>query len=232
MIEQWREAFYFFGFLSSLAFGARTLLQWLMSELKKESRVTVTFWKLSFVGNIFLLIHAFIQLQFHIGLVQTCNAVISWRNLNLLQPAYRQISFKQTVRLLISSLSLFLVLFILSSFLLEEQFTLFRVPITPWSKNSLEPLSPLWHLIGISGLLLFNSRFWIQWWLAECKGESYIGPSFWWISLIGDLLCLTYFCQLGDTVNLIGPLFGLIPYIRNLMLLYKYFPSSVSNNFS
>jgi lipid-A-disaccharide synthase-like uncharacterized protein len=27
--------------------------------------------------------------------------------------------------------------------------------------------------------------------------------------------------KIGDAVNFIGPLFALIPYVRNLMLLYK-----------
>jgi lipid-A-disaccharide synthase len=80
-------------------------------------------------------------------------------------------------------------------------------------------------MLGFTGLLLFNSRFWVQWWSSEKRDSSYLGASFWWLSLIGDTLCLIYFIRLGDIVNLAGPLFGLIPYIRNLMLIKKNSPS-------
>jgi lipid-A-disaccharide synthase len=74
------------------------------------------------------------------------------------------------------------------------------------------------------GLALFSTRFWIQWWCAEQEKKSYLSGSFWWISLIGESLCLIYFLKIHDPVNSIGPAFGLIPYIRNLMLIYKKQP--------
>jgi lipid-A-disaccharide synthase len=46
-----------------------------------------------------------------------------------------------------------------------------------------------------------------------------LGAQFWWLSLVGDLMTLAYFTQIYDPVNIVGPALGLIPYIRNLMLL-------------
>lgn len=229
--DLWREHLYFLGFLSSFAFGGRFLLQWITSEYRKESVVPPAFWILSLLGNLLLLFHSFIQIQFHVFLIQTCNAVISWRNLNLMQPPARHFSFKSTVIFLFGAVAAASCCFLLQSFFLSEgSEALFRIPITPWHRNIEEQIPPLWHVLGFGGLLLFNSRFWVQWWFSEKRDASYLGASFWWLSLIGDTFCLMYFARLGDPVNLIGPLIGLIPYIRNLMLLNKIPKTMTSKN--
>lgn len=219
IIDSWREFLYPLGFLSALAFGSRVLLQWVQSELKKESIVTKPFWQLSLTGNTLLMLHALVQLQFHVCVVQACNAVISWRNINLMNT--RHASLKAVFFLLFSAISAVISLFILQGYLFSEgAIHWFRIPLTPWSQNTHLPIAPFWHLIGFIGIVLFASRFWIQWWSAERHQQSVLGKSFWWISLVGDLLCLFYFAQIQDPVNLIGPALGLIPYIRNLVLIH------------
>lgn len=214
MTEFWRIQLYCLGFVSAFAFGGRFLLQWLSSEMKGRSVVPRSFWYLSLIGNISLLIHSIIQVQFHVALIQSCNAVISWRNLDLSRPNGPWVTFGTTCSLLIGSIT-----FTTLAILLQNPDDLFRIPVAPWQTpgNVTVPFS--WHIIGTVGLFLFNSRFWVQWWSSERQERSYIGPAFWWISLIGDALCLVYFIPIKDSVNLIGPLFGLIPYIRNLMLI-------------
>lgn len=216
MSEFWRIQLYCLGFVSAFAFGGRFLLQWLTSEIKGQSTVPRSFWVLSLIGNISLLIHSIIQVQFHVALIQSCNAVISWRNLNLLKPPSERVSYGTTWAFLIGSVTVTTLLF-----LLQNPDNLFRVPVAPWQTEGTNSVPLSWHLIGMVGLVLFNSRFWVQWWSAERQGRSYLGPAFWWISLIGDALCLVYFIPIKDSVNLIGPIFGLIPYVRNLMLLSK-----------
>nr|WP_080502577.1 lipid-A-disaccharide synthase N-terminal domain-containing protein [Parachlamydia acanthamoebae] len=49
--------------------------------------------------------------------------------------------------------------------------------------------------------------------------KSYLGPLFWWLSAVGECLSLVYFLRIFDPVHFIGPAFGLIPAIRNLMLI-------------
>lgn len=222
MTEQLRELLYPLGFLSALAFSARMLLQWLKSEVKGESLVTPAFWKLSLCGNLLLLTHAFIQAQFHVCLVQACNAVISWRNLNLMQPRAQQITMLRAIFILIAAIAMTVCAFLLQAHFFSDSVTeWFRIPATPWQVNAGKQASFLWHLIGFFGLVLFSSRFWLQWWFAEKHKKSYLGSSFWWCSLAGESLCLIYFLRIGDPVNFIGPAFGLIPYLRNLMLLSR-----------
>lgn len=219
MIDNWRELLYPLGFLASLAFGARFILQWIKSEIRQKSIVTRSFWKLSLVGNILLFIHSFIQMQFHVCIIQVINGVISWRNLNLMKSS----SHTRTRNVIFGMIALVLATII--GFFIQQQFlgmdnSWFRIPKNAWNSNT-EPVNFLWHLFGFLGLALFNSRFWIQWWHAEKTQVSSLGKSFWWISLIGSFCALAYFIRIHDLVNIIGPAIGVIPYIRNLMLLAK-----------
>ena len=100
MYDIWREILYPLGFLSALFFGVRTVLQWLVSEIKQESIVTRFFWQLSMAGNICLMLHSLVQQQFHVCVVQACNAVISWRNLNVMDNPQNQAPLASVIKLL------------------------------------------------------------------------------------------------------------------------------------
>lgn len=219
MSDQWREGLYFLGFLSSLAFGLRMAFQWLYSEYLGKSTVTPTFWKLSLTGNILLAFHAFIQLQYHVFIIQVGNGFIAWRNLNLMQPSQNRLRTRQALAVMAAMLAIGTLLF--ASQGLFTPHTWIRVPVTPWSTPEAQTVSWMWHVAGTIGIVLFNSRFWVQWWGAESAKQSSLGATFWWISLAGEILCFSYFMRIGDAVNFIGPLFALVPYIRNLALIYR-----------
>lgn len=221
MIQYWREFLYPLGFLSALAFGGRFILQWLKSEIHQKSIVTSSFWKLSLTGNIMLFFHSFIQLQFHVCIIQVINGVISWRNLNLMNQSKQHWGTSTVVLLLVSLLLGTTMAFLLQArFFLVEGSAWFRIPNNSWNSSPV-PIGYIWHIFGFAGLVLFNSRFWIQWWHAEKTQKSSLGRSFWWFSLVGALFSIAYFARIKDPVNLIGPAIGIIPYIRNLMLLSK-----------
>lgn len=221
MTDYWRELLYPLGFLSAIAFSARVLIQWLTSEAKKQSTVMPLFWQLSLCGNVLLAIHAFIQVQFHVCAIQVCNAIISWRNLNLMQSFDKQISMRRTLCFLLGAPLILTILFTIQGhFLIGDNQDWFRIPIAPWQSKDHSQVTFIWHVIGTTGLALFGSRFWVQWWYAEHHRQSYLGSAFWWISLCGEGICLIYFLKINDAVNYIGPLFAMIPYIRNLMLIH------------
>lgn len=220
-MEEWRILLYPLGLLSGLAFGMRFIVQWLQSERLHKSTVPASFWILSLAGNCLLALHAFIQIQFPICAVQACNGVIAWRNLNLMQPRPRQFSFTTVLFLLGGAIGLTFLIFFLQDYLFMREGNWFRIPISPWQTSPVHESSLYWHALGALSYILFSSRFWIQWWLAERAHASQLPLSFWWISLIGALLSIIYFVHIQDTVNLIGPLIGLIPYIRNLILIRK-----------
>lgn len=220
MTDNWREFLYPLGFLASLAFGARFILQWIKSEMRKKSIVTSTFWKLSLIGNSLLFLHSFIQMQFHVCIIQVANGVISWRNLNLMKDKPKQVKTRTVVFILIGLLVTTILGFYLQENALISMDAWFRTPGNAWNSNP-QSISFIWHFFGFLGLVLFNSRFWVQWWHAEKTQSSTLSYSFWYISLLGAFCSITYFLRIKDPVNLIGPLLGVIPYIRNLMLLAK-----------
>ncbi len=222
MSDVWREFLYPLGFLSAIAFGSRVIIQWLISEAKGKSSVTPIFWRLSIFGNVFLALHAFIQMQFHVCLIQACSTVISWRNLNLMQPLSRRVSTSRTISILLTTAVLTALAFAIQGYLSFDEFhDWFRIPIAPWQSGKMVDLSYWWHGFGFVGIILFSSRFWLQWWCAERDQESHLGASFWWVSLVGESICLIYFLRINDPVNFIGPLCALIPYVRNLVLIYR-----------
>ena len=76
-------------------------------------------------------------------------------------------------------------------------------------------------IIGFFGQGLFASRFIVQWIYSEKKGESSIPIIFWYLSILGGIGLLTYAIFRKDPVIIIGQLFGILIYLRNLILIYK-----------
>ena len=75
--------------------------------------------------------------------------------------------------------------------------------------------------IGFLGQGLFASRFIVQWIYSEKKGKSSIPIIFWYLSIFGGIGLLTYAIFRKDPVIIIGQLFGILIYLRNLILIYK-----------
>lgn len=76
-------------------------------------------------------------------------------------------------------------------------------------------------IIGLLGQVLFFSRFLVQWIVSERKGESTIPLAFWFLSLGGGALLLTYAIWRKDPIFILGQSVGIIVYTRNLMLIHK-----------
>lgn len=79
----------------------------------------------------------------------------------------------------------------------------------------------LWIVIGMIGQLIFAARFVVQWIASERKKESHVPILFWYLSLGGSVILLTYAIHRRDPVFIVGQTTGFIVYIRNLMLIYK-----------
>jgi lipid-A-disaccharide synthase-like uncharacterized protein len=79
----------------------------------------------------------------------------------------------------------------------------------------------MWVLVGYVGQAAFSMRFLLQWIASERRRESVIPIAFWFFSLIGSLILLAYALHRRDPVFTIGQSFGLVVYVRNLMLIYR-----------
>jgi lipid-A-disaccharide synthase-like uncharacterized protein len=78
-----------------------------------------------------------------------------------------------------------------------------------------------WLIIGFVGQALFGARFIIQWIVSEKKGESTIPLAFWYCSIGGAAVLLSYSIYKQDPVFIVGQSLGTVIYIRNLILIDK-----------
>jgi lipid-A-disaccharide synthase-like uncharacterized protein len=83
-----------------------------------------------------------------------------------------------------------------------------------------------WLVLGFIAQALFASRFVVQWISSERAGQSVVPIAFWYLSLGGALLLLTYAIYRRDPVFIIGQAVGGLIYARNLVLIGRTRPSS------
>lgn len=79
-------------------------------------------------------------------------------------------------------------------------------------------IDTIWLGIGFLGQVLFGMRFLIQWIKSEYKKKSYIPDEFWYFSVGGGVILLTYAIHKKDPVFILGQSVGLIVYLRNIYL--------------
>jgi lipid-A-disaccharide synthase-like uncharacterized protein len=92
--------------------------------------------------------------------------------------------------------------------------TLFKwLDITAWT-------GLFWVGIGFLGQGLFMGRMLVQWWASEKAKSAVVPPSFWWLSLVGSSMLMTYFVWRVEIVGFIGQSTGWLIYIRNLWFIH------------
>lgn len=72
--------------------------------------------------------------------------------------------------------------------------------------------------IGVSGQLLFSLRWIMQWLASERAGTPVVPATFWYYSLLGGLMVLTYGLYFMDPVVILAQI-GVLVYARNVYLL-------------
>jgi len=82
-------------------------------------------------------------------------------------------------------------------------------------------ISKPWLVVGFLAQGLFSARFLVQWIASEVKKRSVMPLAFWFLSLGGGLLLLTYAISRRDPVFILGQGMGLIVYTRNLVLIRR-----------
>ena len=87
--------------------------------------------------------------------------------------------------------------------------------------NISSPIGIAWVLLGFLGQMLFTGRMIIQWIASEKQKRSTVPVLFWWLSLTGGLMLLTYFIWRKDIVGIIGQSTGAFIYGRNLILIHR-----------
>lgn len=74
----------------------------------------------------------------------------------------------------------------------------------------------IWLCIGFIGQALFSARFFVQWLASEQQRRSVLPVAFWYFSLAGGIVLLSYALWRADPIFIIGQATGLLIYARNL----------------
>lgn len=79
-----------------------------------------------------------------------------------------------------------------------------------------------WKLIGYLGVALFTGRWFVQLIASRLHGRPTVPPLFWYMSIAGSLLCLTYFIfGKNDSVGILSNAFPFLVALYNLRLSVK-----------
>ena len=79
----------------------------------------------------------------------------------------------------------------------------------------------LWVGVGLFGQALFSARFIVQWIASERRKQSVVPREFWYLSLAGALITLSYAIYRRDPVFILGYAPGLFIYARNIYFIRK-----------
>lgn len=198
---------YLIGFLAQGFFSARILVQWIMSERARRVLSPTIFWVFSICGSYLLCLYGWLRDDFAIVLGQFISYYIYLWNLNA-KGAWANVPMIFRALLVLTPL---VAIGFMCGHAAEVAEKLFHNPDVP-----------LWLLLfGSAGQVLFTLRFIYQWVWSSRHGESQLPAGFWIISLVGSLSIVSYGLIRLDPVLIVGQSFGLVAYIRNLMILHK-----------
>ena len=189
------------GWVGTACFFLRFLVQWLQSERAGRSVSPPSFWILSILGALLLGTYSIVRGEPVLFLGHVVNGAIYWRNLVLARSQRKHVPPGKVLLLLSSIVALALLLFAATAKL-----------------GSSNTDSLVWMVCAAVGQLIWSSRFVLQWWSSERRGESHFPPLFWWLSLGGNVLLLSYAVHLRDPVFVASYLLGPVVQVRNLVL--------------
>lgn len=192
------------GFLAQGFFSARILVQWIMSERARKVLSPSVFWILSIAGSYLLCLYGVLRQDFAIVLGQFISYYVYIWNLKAkgiwsTAPLWLRILLIATPMIAICVGATHADAFFQGFFNNKDV--------------------PMWLLLfGSAGQVIFTLRFVYQYWYSSRHGESELPPFFWILSLIGSLSIVSYGIIRHDPVLIVGQSFGLVAYIRNLMI--------------
>lgn len=203
---------YALGFVAQGLFSARILVQWLMSEKRKEVVNPTVFWVLSLVASIVYFIYAYLRNDFSIMLGLFISYFIYIWNMGM-KGVWKKLP--DAARITTVSLLVALPFVAVSVLFLRDP----SAAVDTLFKND---LIPGWMIVmGTVGQLVFTVRFIYQFIYSHKRGESLLPVGFWIIGIVGATILVTYGALRHDWVLLVGQAFGWVTYVRNLMIWNK-----------
>ena len=198
---------YALGFLAQGFFAARMLTQWLLSEKSRKVVNPTLFWVLSLIASLLFFLYGWLRRDFALMLGQIIGYCVYVWNLDA-KGVWRPLGrWKPLVTGMLMAIPVAVAIRVAAHWP-EVREALF-------SNDAI----PRWlMLLGVAGQIVFSLRFLYQMVYSARRGESLLPDGFWLISLAGAVLILTYGILRRDPVVILAQGFGLVTYIRNLML--------------
>ncbi len=194
------------GIAGQVLFTLRMFTQWIASERAKESVTPRSFWWMSIVGTLLLLVYAWHVRDLVFLIAPTLNLFLYMRNLALSRPG----THRRVGHWLVPLATVMLASSLLAAYLTAEQKNIVAIEE-----------SPAWLIVGLAGTALWTLRFPVQWIVAERLGRSTLPPVFWWMSLAGAALLTAYAAYKPDVVFVLAYALAPVPIVRNLMLIHR-----------
>ncbi len=196
----------FLGIIGGILFFGRFYVQWIVSELRKESVIPVSFWYMSIAGSLLLFPYAVyrvspggtVSLCFNV-VVYTRNLVHVWRARGTLRPFWNN-------AIHVAAGAIVAVALVLTVFTWRHAYGTGGEGF--W----------LWTAVWAAGQGLFFLRFLVQWLATEYNRRSTVPRAFWHLSIAGTVFHMFYFVYRMDWILAVGTIADGFIYVRNLYL--------------
>ncbi len=195
------------GFSAQILFSSRLIIQWLLSEKEKKVVSPLIFWQFSLIGSFMMFVYGWLRNDFSIMLGQCLTYYIYIRNLQLL-------GYWKKISLVFKG---FILIFPAGIILYSYHNGMHDIDLLFRNKDI--PIKLL--ILGVVGQIIFTLRFIVQWFLSEKRKKSELPIHFWILSITGSSLIFIYAVFRMDYVLMLGHIFGLLVYIRNIILYYQ-----------
>ena len=209
------------GVIGGLIFYGRFLVQWIVSEIQKQSVMPVAFWYMSAVGSVMLLVYGILSQSLLGTLGQNINVVIYGRNIAHIWRE-RETLTPGVSRLLHATMGIIacIGLIAVASLVIRE-----------WNLQAEKPVSDsqvawAWLFVGLIGQALFALRFILQWFVTERAKRSIVPNAFWFISFFAALFQCAAFIQREEWIFAAGMILTVFIYGRNIWFIYKGPPAT------
>jgi lipid-A-disaccharide synthase-like uncharacterized protein len=78
-----------------------------------------------------------------------------------------------------------------------------------------------WEIVGYLGQAIFGGRWLVQWLVSEKSKKSVVPVAYWYMSLFGGLITLSYAFAIASGPFIVAQSAGVIVYLRNLVLIKR-----------
>jgi len=190
------------GVFAQVLFAGRMLVQWILSERSKTVVSPKLFWRISLVASMMMCMYGWLRNDVAILVGQLITYFIYIRNLQLKN------DWQQYPLLL--RIFIFILPIVVFGYMLSQELS--------WSSKFTADVATWLIVMGIAGQLIFTFRFIVQYYYSEKIKLSVLPPQFWILSLVGSIIIFIYGIYRQDAVLLMGHGFGMIAYVRNIMI--------------